>query len=212
MKTQQENVAQGKVLKCEPAPPATTIVGLRDANAGHPRLATSHSKCDKEALAINHCKKKALARELLSVIHSGDYDQLQDLLRSKPDLNVMVNGQTALHYCLLLGMFARVAQPCAQLRPTVFGVCCAKSTFSHSHILTPPLFSFDAQPPTLTLIVVCLTVVKGRDVSWLKQLIANGANPNLSNRDGWHPIHLAAVNGHHEILTYLITCNSRAII
>ncbi|CAG2172967.1 unnamed protein product, partial [Oppiella nova] len=50
---------------------------------------------------------------------------------------------------------------------------------------------------------------KSRDVSWCKQLVRNGANPNLSNHDGWHPLHLAAY--HHrnnETLTYLINCNT----
>ena len=88
------------------------------------------------------------ARKLLSVIKKGDYDELLLLLSTKPDLNVFINGQTALHHCLLLG----------------------------------------------------------RDVRWCQQLVNNGANPDLSNKDGWHPIHLAAFYGLHESLTYLITC------
>lgn len=50
-------------------------------------------------------RKKATAHELLAIIGKGDFDQLQDLLRSKPDLNVFIEGQTALHHCLLLGKF-----------------------------------------------------------------------------------------------------------
>lgn len=53
------------------------------------------------------------------------------------------------------------------------------------------------------------TFTTGRDVSWCKKLVSRGANPNLSNKDGWHPIHLAAYSGHPEILSYLVKCNTR---
>ncbi|KAJ6218571.1 hypothetical protein RDWZM_009728 [Blomia tropicalis] len=106
--------------------------------------------------AIAHCEtlaaKMALANRLLSVIRNGDFKHFQTIIQEhKPDLNVFVNGQTALHYCLTLG----------------------------------------------------------RDVSWCKQLVLNGANPNLSSQDGWHPLHLAAHHGLIENLTYLINCNSQ---
>lgn len=52
----------------------------------------------------------------------------------------------------------------------------------------------------------------GRDISWCKQLISKGANPNLSNVDGWHPIHMAAYGQDHEILPYLMSCISRKIV
>jgi len=92
-------------------------------------------------------RKQAIAKRLLKAIQSNDFEHLKRLLESKPDLNVLVNGQTVLHYCLLMG----------------------------------------------------------RDVNWTKQLVNCGANPNLSNLDGWHPIHLAAFNGLQETLSYLIT-------
>jgi len=99
----------------------------------------------------NHCNNKtSIAKHIQSVIRDDDFEELLIILRSKPDLNVFINGQTALHYCLLLG----------------------------------------------------------RDVSWCRQLVLNGANPNLSNLDGWHPLHLAATFGHNEILRYLINCNN----
>jgi len=98
----------------------------------------------------NASHKTTIAKQILSVIRNDDFEELLIILRSKPDLNVFVNGQTALHYCLLLG----------------------------------------------------------RDVSWCRQLVLNGANPNLSNHDGWHPLHLAASFGHNEILSYLINCNT----
>ncbi|XP_017494468.1 PREDICTED: uncharacterized serine-rich protein C215.13-like [Rhagoletis zephyria] len=47
-----------------------------------------------------------------------------------------------------------------------------------------------------------------RDVSWCKQLVLFGANPNLSNLDGWHPLHLASFSGLNENLNYLISCNT----
>lgn len=92
-------------------------------------------------------RKQAVAKRLLKAVQSNDFEHLKRLLESKPDLNVLVNGQTVLHYCLLMG----------------------------------------------------------RDVNWAKQLVNCGANPNLSNLDGWHPIHLAAFNGLQETLSYLIT-------
>jgi len=119
-------------------------------NSKNNQMLTSHEVAFSD---LNNPKKKT-AREMVSIIRKGNMEELKILLRSKPDLNVFVNGQTALHYCLLLG----------------------------------------------------------RDVSWCKQLVLNGANPNLSNLDGWHPIHLAAYNGHHEILTYLIDCNNSRVI
>ncbi|KAH9425924.1 Receptor-interacting serine/threonine-protein kinase 4, partial [Dermatophagoides pteronyssinus] len=85
--------------------------------------------------------KILLAKKILKLIQNNDYEQFSRiLLYKKPDLNVFINGQTALHYCLLLG----------------------------------------------------------RDVSWCKLLVLNGANPNLSNQDGWHPLHLAAFRGLKE--------------
>lgn len=56
----------------------------------------SSSLCEKES-------KTAAAKKVVSVITKGDFQELLNLLRFKPDLNVFINGQTALHYCLLLG-------------------------------------------------------------------------------------------------------------
>lgn len=92
-------------------------------------------------------RKQTAIKHLLKAVQSNDFEHLKRLLESKPDLNVLLNGQTILHYCLLMG----------------------------------------------------------RDVNWAKQLVKSGANPNLSNLDGWHPIHLAAFNGLQETLRYLIT-------
>lgn len=50
------------------------------------------------------------------------------------------------------------------------------------------------------------TLICGRNLAWCKQLVLNGANPNLTNRAGWHPIHLAAFNGSRETMRYLIDC------
>lgn len=46
-------------------------------------------------------------------------------------------------------------------------------------------------------------------MSWTKLLVLHGARPNLSNLDGWHPIHLAAFNGQQETLNYLLSVNQR---
>lgn len=48
------------------------------------------------------------------------------------------------------------------------------------------------------------SLLHGRSLAWCKQLVLNGANPNLTNRAGWHPIHLAAFNGSLETMRYLI--------
>ena len=50
-------------------------------------------------------KKSSTARELVSIIKQGRLEDLVYLLESKPntDLNTFVNGNTALHYCLMLG-------------------------------------------------------------------------------------------------------------
>lgn len=50
------------------------------------------------------------------------------------------------------------------------------------------------------------SLIYGRSIAWCKLLILNGANPNLTNRAGWHPIHLAAFNGSRETMRYLIDC------
>ena len=93
--------------------------------------------------------KQATAKRILKAVQNNDFENLKRLLESKPDLNVLVNGQTVLHHCLLMG----------------------------------------------------------RDVNWAKQLVKCGANPNQTNLDGWHPIHLAAFNGLQDTLTYLLNIN-----
>lgn len=48
------------------------------------------------------------------------------------------------------------------------------------------------------------SLLYGRSLAWCKQLVLSGANPNLTNRAGWHPIHLAAFNGSLDTMRYLI--------
>ncbi|UXI16406.1 hypothetical protein NH340_JMT02349 [Sarcoptes scabiei] len=111
------------------------------------KLANIQSSIRQEQSLQN---KTILAQKILSMIREDDYEQFVSTLRfAKPDLNIFINGQTALHYCLLMG----------------------------------------------------------RDVSWCKTLVLNGANPNLSNQDGWHPLHLAAFRGLKESVHYLNSCN-----
>lgn len=47
-------------------------------------------------------------------------------------------------------------------------------------------------------------LIYNRSLLWCKELISYGANPNLTNRAGWHPIHLAAFNNSRETMLYLI--------
>lgn len=54
--------------------------------------------------------------------------------------------------------------------------------------------------------VLHYSLIYGRSLAWCKKLVHSGANPNLSNRAGWHPIHLAAFNGSRETMRYLIDC------
>lgn len=68
-------------------------------------LANAQSSTNR---AEAHKHKVRLAKQIQSVILADDFAQLVKLLNSqtdKPDLNVFINGQTALHYCLLLGTF-----------------------------------------------------------------------------------------------------------
>lgn len=146
----------------------------------------------------NSNKKTTMARELVSVIRKGKFDEFLDLLKSKPnvDLNIFINGNTALHYCLLFGMYDH---PCLEM-PHNFSIFHNEQNHEGSKNLRNQVIRTDSQfyNPSTT----------GRDISWCKQLILNGANPNLSNQDGWHPIHLAAYCGHPDILTFLLKCNS----
>lgn len=63
------------------------------------------TSCKKsEALQDLSNKGRAKAGELFSCIRKGQYDEFVDLLESKPraDLNAFFDGNTALHYCLLM--------------------------------------------------------------------------------------------------------------
>lgn len=50
------------------------------------------------------------------------------------------------------------------------------------------------------------SLLYGRSLAWCKQLVLNGANPNLTNRAGWHPIHLAAYSCSNDTMRYLLDC------
>ena len=50
------------------------------------------------------------------------------------------------------------------------------------------------------------SLLYGRDLAWCKQLVLRGANPNLANRAGWHPVHLAAFSCSQETMAYLLSC------
>lgn len=40
-------------------------------------------------------------------------------------------------------------------------------------------------------------------------MIRFGADPNMTSRDGWSTLHLAAFSGNSEILQYIILCSKR---
>lgn len=48
------------------------------------------------------------------------------------------------------------------------------------------------------------SILHGRDIEWCRQLVDNGANPNLNNLQGWHPLHLAAHTGSSETMLFLL--------
>ena len=89
---------------------------------------------------VNH--KTMIAKQILSVIRNDDFEEFLIILRSKPDLNVFINGQTALHYCLLLGNHS-------------FNLCLNKTTFFSSHSFN----GCKAMPPTRKLLVSLVSIL-----------------------------------------------------
>src|SRR5690606_15191770 len=79
-----------------PTPPITTTAATEPLQVDT-RLANRQSAQSRQA-------KTHLAQQILSVIRNDDFDKFLSILaRQKPDLNVFIDGQTALHYCLMLG-------------------------------------------------------------------------------------------------------------
>lgn len=70
-------------------------------NCDHNNNKSDFSKQDTSSKGIE--SKTTTAKKLLTIIKKGDFDELMLMLSEKPDLNVFINGQTALHHCLLLG-------------------------------------------------------------------------------------------------------------
>ncbi|XP_038054135.1 ankyrin repeat domain-containing protein 16-like [Patiria miniata] len=73
---------------------------------------------------------------------------------------------------------------------------CVTFLLSSSGVLVDPLKRADWTP----LHLACTKADK--DV--IKQLIEHKANPRLRNKDGWNAFHIAAREGHVEILSYLL--------
>lgn len=74
---------------------------------------SSQPNCDRttskksEVLQDLSNKGRVKASELFTCIRKGQYDEFVDILGSKPraDLNAFFDGNTALHYCLLMRMY-----------------------------------------------------------------------------------------------------------
>ena len=68
---------------------------------------TSASSSSSSGTPLSDLSNKRLctAKEIVSLIRKGKFDEFLNLLQSKPnlDVNTFVNGNTALHYCLLFG-------------------------------------------------------------------------------------------------------------
>ncbi|CAB4055076.1 unnamed protein product [Lepeophtheirus salmonis] len=45
----------------------------------------------------------------------------------------------------------------------------------------------------------------------VKLLIQYGANPGLTNREGWSPVHIASFSGNTELYSYIVRCNSNSL-
>lgn len=108
-----------------PSPPASPVNDLVMNNRSNSIMAdyTSCSHCanhssssSSSSSALNSTstgaplsdlsnKRLCSAKEVISLIRKGKFDEFLNLLQSKPniDLNTFVNGNTALHYCLLFG-------------------------------------------------------------------------------------------------------------
>lgn len=72
-----------------------------DENCDHNNNKSDFGKEEHNSRSLEN--KTTTAKKLLSIIKKGDFDELVLMLSEKPDLNVFINGQTALHHCLLLG-------------------------------------------------------------------------------------------------------------
>nr|ACO14612.1 Notch-regulated ankyrin repeat-containing protein B [Caligus clemensi] len=45
----------------------------------------------------------------------------------------------------------------------------------------------------------------------VKLLISYGANPGMTNREGWSPVHIASFSGNTELYSYIVRCNSNSL-
>eukprot|EP00096_Caligus_rogercresseyi_P009205 TRINITY_DN3086_c0_g1_i2.p1 TRINITY_DN3086_c0_g1~~TRINITY_DN3086_c0_g1_i2.p1 ORF type:complete len:145 (-),score=39.44 TRINITY_DN3086_c0_g1_i2:1297-1731(-) len=45
----------------------------------------------------------------------------------------------------------------------------------------------------------------------VKLLIQYGANPGMTNREGWSPVHIASFSGNTELYSYIVRCNARSL-
>jgi hypothetical protein len=97
---------------CEMLPVSLKIespdVNQPDENNNLPLLSVcnddSKSHMDQlrlKAMAEKH-RKLALIHKLMRCVESNNFDQFRLLLAHKPDLNMMVDGQCLLHFCIMM--------------------------------------------------------------------------------------------------------------
>lgn len=88
----------------EPRPDERSAFCLsRLVSGGRRTAATAAAELRRQRLQSAYELRQRTTRQLIACVQTNDLAQLKRLLEEKPDLNVMVNGQTVLHYCLLFG-------------------------------------------------------------------------------------------------------------
>ena len=97
MKRQRVNVQSkpSKQIKTEVVPDETKV--KEDCLSQEHELSSSAVKLESP---------DNILEQVFSIIQSGTLAQLTDVLKFKPDLNVYVNGETALHHCISTGKFS----------------------------------------------------------------------------------------------------------
>lgn len=83
-------------------PTLTTLTTLPACNEPNSSLL---EQVRMRALAEKHQKLK-LIHKLIKCVESNNFDHFRMLLTQKPDLNLMVDGQCLIHFCIMMRMLS----------------------------------------------------------------------------------------------------------